>query len=133
MRLFLASCVAVLLWLAPQAAFAHDGESHAGEAHVASHPCPGGTDECCCPKPVAVPAQPRSRHLRLDRDRDGDFPVWLFAAEDLSFDLTVLPQDVLRQAPLSGIDEKPMKRASAAQLRALLAEDEIAGYEAAAG
>ena len=78
-----------------------------------------------------VPVVARSRHLRLDRDRDGDFPVWLFAAEDLSFDITVLPADVLRQAPLSGIDGKPMRRASAAQLRALLAEDEIAGYEAA--
>lgn len=76
-----------------------------------------------------VPAQSRSRHLRLDRERDGDFPVWLFSAEDLSFDVTVLPPDVLRQAPLSGIDEKPMRRASATQLRLLLAEDEIAGYE----
>ena len=77
-----------------------------------------------------VPVVARSRHLRLDREREGDFPVWLFSAEDLSFDVTVLPQDVLRQAPLSGIDEKPMKRASESQLRALLAEDEIAGYEA---
>lgn len=77
-----------------------------------------------------VPVVARSRHLRLDRERGGDFPVWLFAAEDLSFDITVLPADVLRQAPLSGIDGKPMRRASAAQLRALLAEDEIAGYEA---
>ena len=77
-----------------------------------------------------VPATARSRHLRLDGEREGDFPVWLFSAEDLSFDVTVLPQDVLRQAPLSGIDEKPMKRASESQLRALLAEDEIAGYEA---
>jgi hypothetical protein len=77
-----------------------------------------------------VPAVIRDRHLRLDREREGDFPVWLFAAEDLSFDVTVLPADVLRQAPLSGIDEKPMRRASAAQLSALLAMDEIAGYEA---
>ena len=76
-----------------------------------------------------IPAQSRSRHLRLDRARDADFPVWLFAAEELGFDVTVLPQDVVRQAPLSGIDEKPMRRASAAQLRTLLAEDEIAGYE----
>ena len=76
-----------------------------------------------------VPALARSRHLRLDRSREGDFPVWLFSAEEFSFDVTVLPADVLRQAPLSGIDEKPMRRASAAQLRALLAEDEIAGYE----
>lgn len=76
-----------------------------------------------------VPVVARSRHLRLDREREGDFPVWLFSAEDLSFDVTVLPDDVLRQAPLSGIDGKPMRRASATQLRALLAEEEIAGYE----
>ena len=76
-----------------------------------------------------VPAELRNRHLRLDRQRSGDFPVWLFSAEGLSFDVTVLPADVLRQAPLSAIDEKPMRRASASQLRALLAEDEIAGYE----
>ena len=77
-----------------------------------------------------VPVQARSRHLRLDREREFDAPVWLFAAEDLSFDVTVLPADVLRQAPLSGIDEKPMRRASLSQLRTLLAEEEIAGYEA---
>ena len=77
-----------------------------------------------------VPAQSRSRHLRLDREREGDFPIWVFSAEALGFDVTVLPADVLRQAPLSGVDGKPMRRASAAQLRALLAEDEIAAYEA---
>ena len=77
-----------------------------------------------------VPAESRSRHLRLDRDREGDFPVWLFGAEGLSFDVTVLPADVLRQAPLSGVDGNPMRRASISQLQALLAEDEIAGYEA---
>ena len=78
-----------------------------------------------------IPAQLRSRHLRLDRAREDDVPVWLFSAEDLSFDVTVLPLDVLRQAPLSAIDEKPMRRASLTQLRTLLAEDEIAGYEQA--
>ena len=77
-----------------------------------------------------IPAEARSRHVRLDRERGDAFPVWLFSAEDLSFDLTVLPADVLRQAPLSGVDEKPMRRASAAQLRQLLADDEIAAYEA---
>ena len=77
-----------------------------------------------------IPAQLRSRHLRLDRAREGDFPVWVFSAEGMSFDVTVLPLAVLRQAPLSAVDEKPMRRASASQLRALLAEDEIAGYEA---
>jgi hypothetical protein len=77
-----------------------------------------------------IPAQPRTRQLRLDRERTLDAPVWVFSAEGLGFDLTVLPEAVLRQAPLSAIDLKPMQRASATQLRALLARDEIAGYEA---
>jgi hypothetical protein len=80
----------------------------------------------------AIPSESRSRRVRLDRERSGDFPVWIFSAEDLSFDLTVLPETALRQAPLSLVDEKPMPRASLSQLRALLAADEIEGYESAA-
>ena len=76
-----------------------------------------------------IPAELRTRRLRLDRERQEDVPVWLFSAEELTFDLAVLPRDALRQAPLSGVDEKPMKRASVAQLQELLAADEIAGYE----
>lgn len=70
-----------------------------------------------------IPAESRGRRLRLDRTRSLDCPVWLFSAEDLGFDLTVLPHDALRQAPLSPVDEKPMRRASAGQLRALLTTD----------
>ncbi|MCD9033336.1 hypothetical protein LDO32_16595 [Luteimonas sp. Y-2-2-4F] len=80
-----------------------------------------------------IPAEPRSRRLRMDRDRAEDVPVWVFGADGVSFDLTVLPRLALRQAPLSGVDERPMRRASAAQLRQLLAEDEIAGYERGTG
>lgn len=76
-----------------------------------------------------IPAEARSRRLRLDREREGDFPVWLFSAEDLAFDVTVLPRTVLRQAPLSSVDEKPMRRASATQLQQLLVEDEISDFE----
>ena len=78
---------------------------------------------------AGIPAQERSRRLRLDRDREGEFPVWMFSAEELAFELVVLPAVALRQAPLSGIDEKPMRRASAAQLRQLLAEEDIAAHE----
>lgn len=70
-----------------------------------------------------IPAQARSRRLRLDREREAEVPAWLFDAEGLGFELLVLPLDGLRQAPLSAIDEKPMRRASAAQLRTLLAGD----------
>lgn len=76
-----------------------------------------------------IPADARARHMRLDRERSDDFPVWVFSAEELTFDVTVLPHDALRQAPLSGVDERPMKRASLAQLRQLLADEEIVGYE----
>jgi hypothetical protein len=76
-----------------------------------------------------IPAETRSRRIRLDRERMLDCPAWLFAAEDLSFDITVLPHDALRQAPLSSIDEKPMRRASVAQLQALLVQEDLAGYE----
>ena len=76
-----------------------------------------------------IPAESRSRRLRLDRERSEEFPVWLFSAEELAFDAIVLPRAALRQAPLSNVDEKPMPRASLSQLRALLAADEIAGYE----
>ena len=79
---------------------------------------------------AGIPAEARSRRLRLDRMREGEFPVWVFSAEQLAFDLTVLPAVALRQAPRSGVDEKPMRRASAAQLRTLLAEDEAPGEAA---
>lgn len=67
-----------------------------------------------------IPAQSRHCRVRLDRNRTIDTPVWLFAADELAFDLVVLPLDTLRQAPLSAIDERPMQRASLSQLRRLL-------------
>jgi PAS domain-containing protein len=80
-----------------------------------------------------IPAQPRSRRLRLDRHRDVDAPVWTFSADDLPFDVTVLPHDVIRQAPLSPVDEKPMRRASCAQLQQIVADAEIDGFERGLG
>ena len=72
-----------------------------------------------------IPAESRSQRMRLDRERVLDCPVWLFSAEELAFDLTVLPHAALRQAPLSAIDEKPMRRASATQLLQLLVDEDI--------
>ncbi len=70
-----------------------------------------------------IPAESRSRRLRLDRERTLDCPVWLFSAEDLGFDLTVLPYHALRQAPLSPVDERPMRRAGIGALRTVLASE----------
>ena len=77
-----------------------------------------------------IPADARVRRLRMDRQRHADVTVWVFAADGISFDIAVLPRQALRQAPLSVVDEAPMDRASAAQVAALLAREEIAGYEA---
>ncbi|MGY0505079.1 hypothetical protein [Luteimonas sp. e5] len=77
----------------------------------------------------AIPAQSRMRRVRLDRNRHLDIDVWLFAADDTGFDISVLPTTALRQAPLSALNEKPMPRASAAQLRMLLAENEMREHE----
>lgn len=75
-----------------------------------------------------IPAESRTRRIRLNRELSADFPVWLFCAEELSFDLVILPHLALRQAPLCTVDEKPMARASAMQLRQLLAEEDIRAY-----
>ncbi len=86
-----------------------------------------GDDEDAVPRFLeehGIPATARSRRLRLDRSRSGDFPVWIFSAQELTIDVTVLPHLALRQAPLSSVDEKPMRRASAAQLRLLLEEND---------
>jgi len=69
-----------------------------------------------------VPAELQARRLRTSREEQADYPVLLFAADGLPFDLTVLPRDALRQAPLDRIDEKPMRRASLATVEELLAE-----------
>ncbi|MFT3755031.1 MAG: hypothetical protein QM769_03655 [Pseudoxanthomonas sp.] len=71
-----------------------------------------------------IPAQASSRRLRMDRERNIELPAWSFSAEDLAFDLVVLPQTALHQPPLSRLDDKPMQRASTTQLAQLLAERE---------
>jgi hypothetical protein len=76
-----------------------------------------------------IPYEQRARQLRLDRERSAEFPVYLFSAEELAFDLTVLPRDALRQAPLDRSGERPMRRASLAVLQELLAEEDIAEFE----
>lgn len=78
-----------------------------------------------------IPAESRMRRLRMDHERIAEVPVWLFSAEELTFDLALLPTLALRQAPLSQLDERPMPRASASQLRQLLVEEDIHGYEQA--
>lgn len=63
-----------------------------------------------------------SRRLRLDPNTTREFPALRFDAGDAAIDVTVLPYDLLRQAPLDRVSEKPMRRATLAMLETLVAE-----------
>ncbi len=76
-----------------------------------------------------VPIEMQVRRLRYSRDEQPEYPVLLFSAADLPFDLTVLPRDALRQAPLDRTELRPMRRASLAQVEVLLAEDAGEAFE----
>jgi hypothetical protein len=68
----------------------------------------------------AIPYEEQSRRVRLDRETSREFPVLLFSADGTAIDLTLLPYDVLRQAPIDRISDKPMHRATLATLEELL-------------
>jgi hypothetical protein len=70
-----------------------------------------------------IPVETQARHLRFASGDQAEYPVMLFSADKLPFDITVLPRDALRQAPLDRIDEKPMQRASLTQVEMLLMEE----------
>jgi hypothetical protein len=76
-----------------------------------------------------VPIETQVRRLRYSRDEQPEYPVLLFAADEPPFDLTVLPRDALRQAPLDRADDRPMRRASLAQVEMLLDEDAEEAFE----
>jgi hypothetical protein len=76
-----------------------------------------------------IPFEIQSRRLRETRERTVDFPPYLFRAEEIPFDLTVLPRDGLRQAPLDRVDERPMQRASLSALDELLASENNAAED----
>lgn len=72
---------------------------------------------------VGVPVESQVRRLRYAHGGQLEYPVLLFTADQLPFDVTVLPRDAIRQAPLDRADDRPMRRAALAQLEMLLAED----------
>lgn len=67
-----------------------------------------------------IPATAGVRRMRLARDRTEDVPCWHFTADGVDFELVVLPESALRQAPLESLEATPVRRASAAALRRLV-------------
>lgn len=76
-----------------------------------------------------VPVETQIRRLRYGRDEQPEYPVLLFAADELPFDLTVLPRNALRQPPVDRTDDRPMRRASLAQVEMLLGEADEDTFE----
>jgi hypothetical protein len=67
-----------------------------------------------------VPHEVLERRLRFERDRTANYPALRFVAGRQSVDAVVFPLDGIRQAPSSPVDGRPMRRASAAEVEALL-------------
>ena len=77
-----------------------------------------------------IPLETQTRRLRWSHSEQSEHTVLLFGADGIPFDLTVLPMDALRQAPLDRVDERPMRRATAAMVQQLLAEEDIEAFNA---
>jgi len=67
-----------------------------------------------------VPHEVLERRLRYERDRTVTYPALRFVAGRQTVDAVVFPLDGIRQAPSSPVDGRPMRRASAAEVEALL-------------
>jgi hypothetical protein len=67
-----------------------------------------------------VPHEVLERRLRYERDRVVTYPALRFVAGRQTVDAVVFPLDGIRQAPSSPVDGKPMRRANAAEVEALL-------------
>lgn len=62
------------------------------------------------------------RRLKSRQDRLDTYPGYRFRCADAIVEATVFPEKGLRQAPISPVDGKPMRRANARALERLLAE-----------
>ncbi len=65
----------------------------------------------------------QDRRLKFAHGEAREFPALIVSRDDLRIDLTLLPPDAIRQAPLDRVDDKPMRRASIAAVNELLADD----------
>jgi len=60
------------------------------------------------------------RRFRLDAERTKAFPGLRFAVDNRPVEATVFPLDGIRQAPVSPVDGRPMRRADADEIQGLL-------------
>jgi hypothetical protein len=69
-----------------------------------------------------IPHEVTEKRVKLNPERIRAFPGIRFQIEDQPIEATVFPTDGIRQAPVSPVDGRPMRRANAFEVEALLAE-----------
>jgi predicted nucleotidyltransferase len=73
---------------------------------------------------LGVPHEFYERRVKMDAERNINYPALRFEAQRRSVDATVFPIDGIRQSPYSPVDGRPMKRADARDVSALIEAEE---------
>jgi hypothetical protein len=69
---------------------------------------------------IGVPHEFYERRVKMDAERSLNYPALRFEASGRTVDATVFPIDGIRQSPYSPVDGRPMKRADAREVSALI-------------
>ena len=67
-----------------------------------------------------IPHEVTERRVKMNAERILAYPGVSFEIDDQPIEATVFPMDGIRQAPVSPVDGKPMRRANVNELEALL-------------
>ncbi len=70
-----------------------------------------------------IPYRITARRVRFGRELTEEMPLYSFIADDVHIEIFVFPPRYAHQAPLSPIDNRPMQRASAVEVKKLVSED----------
>src|ERR1700730_6375298 len=69
---------------------------------------------------AGIPHEVTEKRVKLNAERVRPFPGVRFDMDDQPIEATVFPTDGIRQAPVSPVDGRPMRRANAFEVEALL-------------
>ena len=67
-----------------------------------------------------IPHEVTEKRVKLNAERVRPFPGVRFEVDDQPIEAMVFPTDGIRQAPVSPVDGRPMRRASALEVEALI-------------
>jgi len=77
-----------------------------------------------------IPYEESDRRMRFGGDRQESIPVFRFLAGDTAVEVNAFPPQAAREAPLSPVDARPMKRAGLKEVERLLENNAPQGQAA---